>query len=66
MSNVLKCFVKDSHLGLEISQLDTPVGMVAMYALYDDHYREVYRGNESDIIAFINGGKYIRNLYEGY
>lgn len=65
MIDDLKHFIKEAHVGLEISKLDVIAGTVPLYALYDDHYREVYRGDITDTIAFINGCKYIRDLYEG-
>lgn len=66
MIDDLKTIAREAHIGLEVSKLDMCVGMVAFYALYDDHHREVYRGDAMAIIAFINGCKYIRDLYEGH
>lgn len=66
MIDDLRQFAREAHVGLEVCKLDEIVGFVPLYQLTDDHYREVYRGNVSDILAFINGCKYMRDLYDGH
>lgn len=66
MIDELRQFVRESHVGLTVHKCNIAVGMVPIYSLEDSQNREVYRGNVSDILAFINGCKYTIDLYEGH